>query len=85
MPFQFNRNRIFRRKACNFINQFKRDFEAKSWKDFRDFERNGRIKKAKRLDWDEDQSDKGNVKFLKFIQGFINDRWIVSSRNSRRF
>ena len=39
------RNRVFRWKAFNFINWFKGDFKDKSWKNFGNFERYGRIKK----------------------------------------
>ena len=48
-------NRVFRRRKFNFVNKFKGDFEAKSWKYFRNFERDERIRKAKRQDWDKDK------------------------------
>ena len=40
-----NGNRIFRRWKFDFVNRSKRDFETKTWKDFRDFERDRRIKR----------------------------------------
>ena len=40
-----NRNRIFRRRKFNFDNRSKRDFETKTGKDFRDFERERSIKR----------------------------------------
>ena len=42
---QITRIRIYKRIEFNFVNDFKKDFEAKSSKDFINFERYGRIKK----------------------------------------
>ena len=60
-----------------FVNKFKGDFKAKSWKNFKDFERDGRIK-VKWKDW---QTRVWQIikafSLLKFVQGFINVRWIV--------
>ena len=40
-----NRKRIFRRWKFDFVYRSERDFETKTWKDFRDFERNLKIKR----------------------------------------
>ena len=40
-----NRNRIFRRGKIDFVYKSKRDFETKTWRNFRDFERDQRIER----------------------------------------
>ena len=40
-----NMNRIFRRGKFYFVNRSKRDFETKTWKEFRDFERDLRTER----------------------------------------
>ena len=40
-----NRKKIFRKREFNFVNTFKGDFQNKSWKDIKDFEWDGEIKR----------------------------------------
>ena len=40
-----NRNMIFRKWKFDFVDRSKRNFETKMWKNFRDFERDQRIKR----------------------------------------
>ena len=43
------------------LTSLKENFETKIWKEFRDFERDWKIKKAKLLDWDMGQNDGQSV------------------------
>ena len=40
-----SRNRIFKRREFNFVSRFESGFETKLRKDFRDFERDGGLKR----------------------------------------
>ena len=60
MPFWFS-ERIGWIGEEILLTLFKGDFQAKSWKDFGDFERNGRIKRQKRQDWGKDQNENQSV------------------------
>ena len=68
-----NRSRIFRRREFNFLNRLKVDFEAKSSKRFKYFERDRRIKTVN--DTVEIRMIVTNKTFrlLKIVQGFIHD------------
>ena len=44
MPI-LTRNVISKRRKLNFVNKFKGDFDVKLWNDFKDFERNEKIKR----------------------------------------
>ena len=80
-----SKNKVFRRRGYNFIKMLQKGFEGKLCKDFRDFQRYGRMKSQN--DRHETRVRLINRAFrrLKFFQDFISDKWVVSSRNSKIF
>ena len=61
------------------------DFEPKLRKDFRDFKRNVRVKRKKNRIETRIRVTNRALRFLKFVQGFINDRGVISSRKNKKF
>ena len=77
-------NKIFRRREFNFVNRFKRDFEEKTWKDFRDFVRDWRIKRQNNRIETWIRMIERVVRVLEFVQNFFNDRNVVAPREKTR-
>ena len=76
---------IFSRREFSFVNRFKGDFEAKTWKYFRYFERDPLIKMQNDIIGAWIRMTDNAFWFLVFVQVLINDRRVVTPRESKRF
>ena len=76
---------VFKKRKFSFVYKFKRDFEVKSRKDFRDFSRGRRIKRQNDRIETRVTGTIRSSRLHKFIQELTNDRGLVPSRKSKRF